>query len=716
MTKQIRLLTSGVLSVFCTSLLSAEDQPAEAPASSREFESYTVAASSIQLSPEETASSLSLFTGEKLLDPNATHLENLILDTPNLTFSGGSSRARFFQIRGIGEYDNFAEPVTPSVGLVIDGIDFSGFGNAASLFDVERVEVLRGPQSGLYGTQALAGLIYIESTNPTDFWTGYAEATVAEYETYRGGVAVGGPLDLISDALTMRLSVYQNNSDGSTENAFLGHNSGRDEDEFTSRLKVNWEPSEQFRLKVTALYSDFQNGYDNFNLTANEGSRTVLSDNPGEDNQLSRAMAIEAGFGPLEHEWISRTTLQRIDTTYSFDADWLNTSDDPVNVSLWQNVWGEPAPQNWFERYDREARRYKQEFLLRHNEGPGTTRYTVGIGGDYIKQDSDGEQNYPTAAFGPSLTTVENIYEEGRIYTFGEILHPLSERHEIGATLRLEGRRVELRDPDSRFFVDRADDEELLWGGEISYRFLYAEGQSLYGKLSRGYKGGGINSDRNANELFYEDEALYSLEGGWNYLRPDGSLEAQVVAFVFDRENPQVRRWQIDPGFNFVLTQTNAERSYGYGLESSADWWAKDWLKMGGSLGLLKSKIEADNIPTLADGRDQAMAPYYTFSAYGEVRPIQPAFVRLKVRGQDSVYYDSFFNGKSDAYALFDLWAGYEMGDFQINFWITNLFDTDYGTRAIYFGDYNDPTFVPELQFEELGEPRQFGVTLRYFF
>jgi len=712
----ILALLSGAALTAQETAEAAETTPKAKANQEREFASYTVAASSIQLSPQETASSLSLFTGQELRDPNASHLEDLVLDTPNLTFAGGSSRARFFQIRGVGEYDNFDEPVTPSVGLVIDGIDFSGFGNIVSLFDVERVEVLRGPQSGLYGTQALAGLIYIESTNPTDYWTGYAEGTVAEYNTYRGGVAVGGPIDFLSDALTMRLSISQNNTDGPTYNTFLGRDAGRDQDEFTSRLKLHYEPSDNFRLKITGLYSDFQNGYDNFSLTANEGGRTVYSDLPGEDNQRSSAMAIEAGFGPLEKEWVSRTTLQQTDTTYSFDADWLNTSDDPLNLSLWQNIWGEPAPQSWFEKYTREADRFKQEFLLRRNEGPDTTRYTVGVGGDYIKQDSNGEENYPTAAFGPFFNTVQNTYEEGRIYTFGEILHPLNERHEVGGTLRLEGRQVELKDPDSNFFEGSADDKEFLWGGDISYRYLYTTDQSLYAKLSKGYKGGGINADRNANVLYYDAEALYSLEGGWNYIRPDNSLEAQVAIFAFDRENPQVRRWEIDPNFNYILTQTNAERSYGFGLEGTVDWWAKNWLKLGGSLGLLQSKIEADNIPTLADGRDQAMAPGYTFSAYVEVRPIEEAFARLKVHGQDSVYYDNFHNGKSDAYQLVDLWLGYEIGDFEINFWITNLFDTDYGTRSIYFGDYNDPTFFPELQFEELGNPRQFGVTLRYFF
>lgn len=691
-----------------------DDQPATRE--NQEFETYTVAASTIQVSPQETASSISLFQGEDLLDPNTSHLEDLILDTPNLTFAGGSSRARFFQIRGIGEYDNFVEPVTPSVGLVIDGIDFSGFGNVVSLFDTQRVEVLRGPQSGLYGTQALAGLIYVESNDPTPYWTGLLEATVAEYDTFRGGAAIGGPLSEISEDLTMRLSVYQNYSDGPIYNDFLGKHEGASENELSTRLKVHWTPSETFRLKVTGLYSDFENGYDHFSLRSNEGSRTVYSDYPGEDNQTSRALAVEAAFGPLEKEFVSRTTINQTDTLYSFDADWINTSDDPVNLALWADVWGESSPKSWFERYDRDATRYRQEFLYRRDDGPGTTRYTGGVGAGWLDQDSSGLQNYPTDAFGPSSTRLSNRFEEGQIFAFGELLHPLSPKHEIGGTLRIEGRKVELKDSGNPQFVGSADDEEFLWGGEVNYRYLASDTQAFYVKLSRGYKGGGINADRNARELYYDDEALYSLEGGWNFTNPEGTFDSRISVFAFDREDPQVRRWDIDPGFNYVLTQTNADRSYGYGLEGTADWMARDWLKFGGSLGLLESKIEADNIPTLADGRDQALAPGYTFSVYGEVRPIKEAFLRLTVRGQDATYFDSFHNGRSDAYQLVDLWAGYEIGDFQISLWVTNLFDTDYSTRSIYFGDYNDPNFNSDLQFEELGEPRQIGVTARYFF
>ena len=87
----------------------------------------------------------------------AEHLEQLLNLAPNVNLSTGASRGRFVLIRGIGERSQFQEPLNPSIGFIIDGIDFSGLGTAGTLFDVAQVEVLRGPQGALYGRNAVGG-------------------------------------------------------------------------------------------------------------------------------------------------------------------------------------------------------------------------------------------------------------------------------------------------------------------------------------------------------------------------------------------------------------------------------------------------------------------------------------------------------------------------------------------------------------------------------
>ena len=90
---------------------------------------------------DDIPASISVIDADTMSRKNAQHLEDILLNTPNVNFASGGSRARFIQIRGIGERGQFSEPLNSSVGMLIDGVDFSGIGNAAMLYDVEQIEV-----------------------------------------------------------------------------------------------------------------------------------------------------------------------------------------------------------------------------------------------------------------------------------------------------------------------------------------------------------------------------------------------------------------------------------------------------------------------------------------------------------------------------------------------------------------------------------------------
>ena len=129
----------------------------------QDIEEVIVKADYRQVEESALGTSLSILSEELLDTYSVEHLDDVLNFIPNLNFASGSSRARHFQIRGIGERSQFGSPINPSVGFIVDNVDFTGIGSIGTLVDVAQVEVLRGPQGTRYGANALAGLIYIKS-------------------------------------------------------------------------------------------------------------------------------------------------------------------------------------------------------------------------------------------------------------------------------------------------------------------------------------------------------------------------------------------------------------------------------------------------------------------------------------------------------------------------------------------------------------------------
>ena len=145
-----------------TSLLLAASAVAQAQA----IEEIVVTADFRERAANEIPASVTTLDAEEVEQLAAQHFEELINVVPNLNWSGDGHRARYLQIRGVGELEQYQGAPNPSVGFLIDDIDFSGIGTIATTFDVQRIEVLRGPQGTRYGANALAGLVYVQSTLP----------------------------------------------------------------------------------------------------------------------------------------------------------------------------------------------------------------------------------------------------------------------------------------------------------------------------------------------------------------------------------------------------------------------------------------------------------------------------------------------------------------------------------------------------------------------
>jgi len=378
----------------------------------------------------------------------AQHIEEVLGLVPNLNFASGSSRARFFQIRGIGERSQFTEPVNSSVGFIIDDIDFSAIGSAGTLFDVDRVEVLRGPQGVLYGANALAGTIRLETVAPNDAREFSVSGQLAEFGTSRVGVV--GNLPLIEDKLLGRLAVQQFQSDGYIENTFLGRDDTNERDELTARLKLRWLASENLTVDTAIHHINIDNGYDAFSL---DNDRFTRSDTPGRDAQESNAISIRAKL-ETEAGYHVETKLSAADTDaeYSFDEDWTFTGFDPIGYTS-------------FDQYLRDRTNFSAEIrFVSDQTGRVFNDSTDWVFGLYhLSNNEDLTRIY---TFSP--TDFASEYDTSSTAAYTQFESKIAERLTLTT-----GLRVEFWDADYSDNVGISNDpDETLFGGSASCSWL----------------------------------------------------------------------------------------------------------------------------------------------------------------------------------------------------------------------------------------------------
>ena len=264
----------------------------------------------------EMATSVTVMTEAVIKSRSAQHFEELANAIPNVNYASGSNRARFFQIRGIGERSQFVAPLNPSVGFLVDNVDFSGAATIATMMDVEQVEVLRGPQGTRYGANALAGLINVKTNDPQDQFAANLRLGAADYNTQTTSAMVTGP---VTETVSARLALGSHRSDGYYENSFLQTRRNNAQDERSIRGKLSAEMSAIWKLDLTLSHVDIDNGYDAFTL---DNSRTTLSDEPGRDQQESLALAIDSSWQLENFNLKLIVGLADSAMEYGYDEDW----------------------------------------------------------------------------------------------------------------------------------------------------------------------------------------------------------------------------------------------------------------------------------------------------------------------------------------------------------------------------------------------------------
>ena len=552
-----------------------------------QLDEITVTSSLRPVTLAELPGSVSVLDSDALHDAGRQHMEEVLALVPNLNWAGDTSRPRYFQVRGIGELQQYQGAPNPSVGFLIDDIDFSGLGSAATLFDVDRVEVLHGPQGTLYGANALAGLIYVRSAAPSDTFGGRAEFDAGDYRERSYGAVITGPIPSLDSAF--RLAVQRSTSDGFYHNAYLGRSDTGDRDEFTLRGRWRYDPNDQLRVDLTVLRVQIDNGYDAFAI---DNSRTTQSDHPGVDRQHSTGISAHATYSGIDGAALTAiATYADTLVNYGFDGDWGN----PI---LWA-----PYTYDFTEDQIRHRATRSLEMRLGSTPAPGLS-WLFGLYGFELREglsdSSAGIYADPFDATQNSATSsvVSSRYRSRSGALYGQFDGDLG--HRTRWSFGLRGERHTTRYADMTTNLDApatANDfgpAYGLWGGHVSLETRIADGQHVYALISRGYKAGGFNLSPGlpAAQLLFAPESDLNFEVGHKAQLNGGKVRSDTAVFYMARRSEQLLTGeQLVPNNpdTFIFYTGNAQSGYNYGLESTLAWQASPALELGGSLGLLRT-------------------------------------------------------------------------------------------------------------------------------
>jgi iron complex outermembrane receptor protein len=410
------------------------------------------------------------------------------------------------------------------------------------------------------------------------------------------------------------------------------------------------------------------------------------------------------------------------DATFSFDADWGNGA-----------YWA-PFVYDYITTNDRERRTYNQEVRVLSKPGAiagGRGDWLVGVYALDLEESNDHLDlgAYEDPFCGPACTfAVDNPaisnYEATNVALFGQLRVAVGERLELTTGLRVEQRSASYGDS----FGNRFDPDDDMLGGELALSWRLDDRRSTYLRFARGYKAGGFNvalagvdfdgvdnGNLTPEEIEFDPESLASIEAGYRAASEDGRLRADAGVFYARRDDQQIKipiQLRLGDPSSFLFVTANSERGEHYGLEGTLDWRATERLDVSAALGWLRTEIDRFSLFPELDGREQAHAPAYTYSLGAEYRAPSGWWGRVDVSGMDEYFFDYGHDQESEPYALTNLRVGRKWGPWDVSLWVRNLFDEEYFVRGFFFGN-EPPDFAGSL-YTRLGDPRHYGLTVRY--
>jgi iron complex outermembrane recepter protein len=718
---------------------------------------------------QDVPASITVFTPQQLADFRIEQTGDLAAYTPGLYVSTSQFGDPVFSLRGVGmnnantnqnpavtEYIN--EVALPSVAML-------GF----QLFDLERVEVLKGPQGDLYGRNTTGGAINFITARPTQEFSSYVDVNYGNYNLTEIGAEVGGG---VSDTLALRIAGHAISRDGWQSDVATNNLGGYTESKNAAierqavRFSALWTPSDTFQALFIGDAS-FDNSevpaYKSMGYTNNNGSCAVplvAGFNGGKGcpvyavaTPTSAQVAVAdasgdptVGFG--DNSYGNRNNVHLYGA--SLKMDWTLDGMTLTSVTGGRQMNRTMGSSSGSPYIDQDMLRvetlktFSQEVRLA-SSGQAPLQWLVGA---YYSHDDDSDlslynyaQNYEVAPLNPTpvifneniaqTTETEGVFAHAE-YAFTnewKVIAGIRETHEDVDYTYNSGVNVDFPPQDELTPVpyDHATLSSNGVSGKVGLNYEPSKDLLVYLNVSEGYKAGGFPGDiaflpypagqpASAYLPAYSSEKLYAYELGFKSTLADGLVTLNSSVYYYDWRNMQASTeipYGTPPNVIEVFSLGNAGNAKIYGLDSDMTWRMTQELSLRGGLNLMDSKIVSGTY----DNQTPVQSPKISTNVALRYQAAQPVggtlpFAQADFNYRSSVYF-TLPNVTADSqggYGLLGLRAGLKMADskWEWSGWARNVTNRAYLVDAFGAGS----TFLADRHL--YAEPRTFGINIRY--
>ena len=555
---------------------------------------------------------------------------SLVQAVPSLTFQQGATPTNSsFRIRGIGTA-LFGQGVESSVSTVVDGVvavrQTQGF---TDLADIERVEVLRGPQGTLFGKNATAGVISVTTARPSREFEGRGEATIAEHGEYRARGTVSGP---ISDTLRARLTGFYNDVRGIARNiATDSWDNGSKS--WGVRGKLEWDATENLNLLFTGEYRKTEAdccastwiAITNPNLQALVGPITATRNNRTLNDETVTYSNSDQQTYSLQADWdLGAATVTSISAYQSYNLD-VNQPIERINSTVPLFVGAAAPYAMWSQNHGQvDLSAFSQELRIANNGG-GDLNYVAGVFYMHsdIKRPFDRRRVRCTAGtFGQPCAPENTIYQssasnirlkQDSVAVFGQVDYRI-----VGGLKAIGGLRVQYEKgtnggsriapivvgdavlPGNAPVSGSITADDTAVTGKAGLQYEFSRNAQVYASYTRGYKGLGYEMEISAdlaNQRVLEPEHVNAYEIGFKGRTSDGVLSVSTALFLADYSNLQVQANRSDIAAGVVqFVSTNAGKSQTKGFEIEATVRPDDNFSLIGAVTYSDATIDIDGL------------------------------------------------------------------------------------------------------------------------